>query len=282
MASVYIRVLQALWQHAERFRLPMVGDDADVNAGAEIPWNPPYSKLIDYQERFEIHLLKLSGHNLTPQLFHSLPRENAQSLQSSLNALFRHLNNVSNDNFQAGYPQAHARASTSEYSVTYARLERVVESLNSTKTPVDLCGGSNFSLFKLVVLEDAEEACVLVKRVNDILRKAQPISLTHFSSPTLGGSSHVYDKIDQWIQSFEESSKKRLGNLLDTVKRDFDRCKLPARESAHGVRTQLLNYDYHVAEPKEDLGIYLFCPKFNDWHIGKCEFDTSVVSVTKG
>jgi hypothetical protein len=231
-------------------------------------------RLFDYQERFATQLLILVGRQLTSKTFDLLPSEDAQNLKEGLGTLFRHLDGNSNTKFQVDQVLPRPRASTIEASHTYARLDHMVALLDITRRPVDICGNDEFCLFRLVTLKSASEAYSLVSKVNQTLQMALRNTSVHSTATSPTWDLQAQEKMDQWIQSLGLASEKRLGCLLDAVKEDFDNCKMSAKDSAHGVEVQVLNYDTTSSGLSEDWGVRLLCPGMGEWHVGKCEFET--------
>jgi hypothetical protein len=263
MTSPHCSLIEALSRNAHKFNPP--SNDS--------------SRISDLRQRFETQLLILFTRGLTSEDVQSLSRKETQELNGRVNKLCDFLDRVSSIGWTSATRHIRSQFTIPQSSLRTgcSNLEHVTSLLDEFRGSVDISGSTHSAVFQLTNLETTRHAYDLVVLVNEFLQQIQRSGAAHPRPAILNRSSHATIAFNTWIQSFADASSERFGKLLDTVALEFDACKAHTSDAAHGVRTQLLNYETEDLKPQETLDFCLYCPNLGDWQVTRCEFETYVI-----
>ncbi|KAH4913078.1 hypothetical protein HBH73_255870 [Parastagonospora nodorum] len=79
------------------------------------------------------------------------------------------------------------------------------------------------------------------------------------------------DIVDTWIQTFGRASSERLGQVLDTIKAEFDACELAQGDTTHELQLLVSSYENQHWEAQGGPNMCLLCPGANAWQLVRCD-----------
>ncbi|KAH5374387.1 hypothetical protein HBI49_055740 [Parastagonospora nodorum] len=255
MALHHLPLLKALGENAHKIRrLPVSVELLDKTTQA------PFDAKLDYAERFESQLLELVRKKLSLEHVQSLPSREALALECGLDSLFGHLTNIFNRRLQVDRSQSRSGVSDT--------VMRLIDVLDDAQYPVDLCGEGGSCLFKFDTIQDARIAHSFARNVNHILQKVHMTTSTHRNLSRPVKNPQAEDIVDTWIQTFGRASSERLGQVLDTIKAEFDACELAQGDTTHELQLLVSSYENQHWEAQGGPNMCLLCPGANAWQLG--------------
>lgn len=256
-------LLVVLKRHRGKFRPADFQRSPDLERQGRPEGRPRENPLLrNHREFFETGLLRiLSRNDLDPSDIQLLPWKAAQELLTKLSELFALLDEIANDSFK---PPCGLVPSLSNFQPLdlYPQLEKVLSILDQSKGPFDLASGTSTSLFRINTLASGLALRSLVRELNHILDGINLPSPKIPPNTTL--SSNI--SLDNWIQSLDQEYRKFVGEILETIQKEFSECgtEHQAMIQLHEISTS------GMPRSNEALDIYLYCPKPQKWQRTRC------------